>query len=124
MLNSIMRWMVDSAAAEPLQEQIAANIRRAVADGGLDSGERLPPARELASVLGVDANTVLAAYRRLRSEGLLEFRRGRAVRVRPDAAALASVTDLARQLLDLGRRHGYSGSDLGQLLTDLGREPT
>lgn len=119
-----MGWMVDSAAAEPLQEQIAANIRRAVADGGLDSGERLPPARELASVLGVDANTVLAAYRRLRSEGLLEFRRGRAVRVRPDAAALASVTDLARQLLDLGRRHGYSGSDLGQLLTDLGREPT
>lgn len=120
---SIMQWKIDDAAAQPLHEQIAANIRRAIAEGGLDSGERLPPARELAGLLNVDANTVLVAYRRLRAEGLLEFRRGRSVRVRDDSAALASVTDLARQLLELGRRHGYSGNDLAQLLTTMGQVP-
>lgn len=118
-----MQWKIDDAAAQALHEQIAANIRRAIAEGRLDSGERLPPARELAGVLNVDANTVLVAYRRLRAEGLLEFRRGRSVRVRDNSAALASVTDLARQLLELGRQHGYSGNDLAQLLTTMGQVP-
>ncbi len=115
-----MKWKVDSASNRPLHEQIAANIRRAVADGTLQTDERLPPARELGRVLGVDPNTVLAAYRQLRVEGLLDFRRGRAVRVRADSASLASVTDLARQLHDLGQRHGYSSRDLAALLTGMG----
>ncbi|MEO6997211.1 MAG: GntR family transcriptional regulator [Terracoccus sp.] len=115
-----MKWNVDSTSNQPLHEQIAANIRRAVADGSILADERLPPARELGGVLGVDPNTVLAAYRQLRVEGLLDFRRGRAVRVRADSAALASVTDLARQLHDLGLRHGYSSRDLAALLTAMG----
>jgi uncharacterized cupin superfamily protein len=39
-------------------------------------GERLPPAKDLAAVLGVNTNTVLRSLRLLRDEGLLEFRRG------------------------------------------------
>jgi GntR family transcriptional regulator len=117
-----MLWRVDASSPLPLQEQIAANVRRAVADGTLAPDERLPPAGELAQVLQVNANTVLAAYRRLRTEGILEFRRGRGVRVRAGTVPVSAVTDTVRELLALGRRHGYSVAELAQLVTALGAE--
>ena len=70
---------IDPSSLVPLHEQVAAAIRRAIADDEARPGERLPPARDLAAVLGVNANTVLRALRTLRDEGLLEFRRGRGV---------------------------------------------
>ena len=114
-----MLWTVDSAAPGALHEQIAANVRRAVAEGTLAGGERLPPASELSDVLQVNANTVLQAYRLLRAERLLEFRRGRGVRVRPDVAGLASVHGAVRQLLEIGRAYGYTRADLAHLLAEL-----
>ena len=114
-----MLWTIDPAGPQALHEQIAANVRRAVADGTIGPGERLPPAQELAGVLGVNANTVLAAYRRLRSEKLLEFRRGRGVRVCGEALARAPVSESARMLLDVGRQHGYDARELAELLITL-----
>src|SRR6478735_12219845 len=72
---------IDHSSPVPLHEQVAAAIRRAIADGEAGPGERLPPARDLAAVLGVNANTVFRALRTLRDEGLLEFRRGRGITV-------------------------------------------
>ena len=121
--TSIMLWEVDKGSQQALHEQIAVNIRRALADGTLRDGERLPPARELATVLGVNANTVLRAYRMLRTEGVLEFQRGRGVRVRSGSGGLMTVTGAARDLLEVGRRHGLSHSELAELLAGLAQEP-
>ena len=71
---------VDRDEPTDLFEQVAAEIRRAIAEGEAEPGERLPPAKDLAAVLGVNTNTVLRALRLLREEGLLEFRRGRGSR--------------------------------------------
>src|SRR5204862_1609015 len=81
---------VDRSEPLELHEQVAAEIRRAIADGEAKPGERLPPARDLAAVLDVNTNTVLRALRQLRDEGLLEFRRGRGVTVAatPDRSEL------------------------------------
>lgn len=97
---------IDRDEPTELHEQVAAEIRRAIADGEARSGERLPPARDLAAVLGVNTNTVLRSLRVLRDEGLLEFRRGRGVTVAgtPERGA---VTARARELVQFAREQGY-----------------
>src|SRR3954466_10766309 len=92
--------------APGLHEQVAAQIRRAIADGEAGPGERLPPARDLAAVLGVNRNTVLRALRELRDEGLLDFTRGRGVTV-VGTAQHGAVVARAHELVEAGRRYGY-----------------
>jgi GntR family transcriptional regulator len=101
-----------------LHDQVAGEIRRAIADGEAAPGERLPPARDFAAVLGVNTNTVLRALRQLRDEGLLEFRRGRGVHVAatPERGALLART---RELLQFGRRYGYGPDELIDIIRQI-----
>lgn len=66
--------------------EIAASVERAVGSGELDPGQLLPPMRELAVELGVNPNTVAAAYRILRERGVIETAGRRGSRVRPKPA--------------------------------------
>ncbi|MFE7271110.1 aminotransferase class I/II-fold pyridoxal phosphate-dependent enzyme [Streptomyces sp. NPDC057623] len=66
--------------------EIAASVERGVGAGGLAPGELLPPMRELAVELGVNPNTVAAAYRILRERGVIETAGRRGSRVRPKPA--------------------------------------
>ena len=111
-----MLWSVDLSSRVPLAEQIAGCVRRAVAEKVLAHGDRLPPAAELAQALGVDRNTVLAAYRNLRDEELVEFRRGRGVRVADGAGRRAVVPDAVARLVELARAEGYSRAELIALI--------
>lgn len=101
-----------------LHDQVAAQIRRAIADGEAGPGERLPPARDLAAVMGVNTNTVLRALRQLRDEGLLEFRRGHSVRV-VGTSQRGTVLEKAVELVELGRRHGYRREELLRMIRSL-----
>ena len=87
--------------AAPLHDQVAAEIRRDIAKGDVHPGQRLPPAKDMAAVLGVHPNTVLRALRILRDEGILEFRRGRGITVvgEPERRVIAAQ---ARDLLRVG----------------------
>jgi GntR family transcriptional regulator len=102
-------------ASADLHEQVAAEIRRAIADGEAASGERLPPARDLAAVLGVNRNTVLRALRDLRDEGLLEFRRGRGVTV-SGTPPNAAIRERVLELVELAEHHGYRREELVDLI--------
>jgi DNA-binding transcriptional MocR family regulator len=66
-------------------EAIASDVEEAVSTGALPPGAELPAIRDLATQLGVNANTVAAAYRLLRERGAVETagRRGTRVRDRP-----------------------------------------
>nr|WP_033424176.1 GntR family transcriptional regulator [Actinomadura flavalba] len=103
----------------PLHEQVAGAVRRAVGEGAYGPGDRLPSARELGGALGINANTVLRAFRELRDEGILEFRRGRGVSVAalPDGRAL--LVQRTHELLEEARRHGYGRDDLIDMLKEL-----
>ncbi|MER6715169.1 MULTISPECIES: aminotransferase class I/II-fold pyridoxal phosphate-dependent enzyme [unclassified Streptomyces] len=65
---------------------ISASVERAVGAGELRPGQLLPPMRELAERLGVNPNTVAAAYRTLRERGVIETAGRRGSRVRPAPA--------------------------------------
>jgi GntR family transcriptional regulator len=111
---------IDPSSATPLHEQVAAAIRRAIAEGEAKPGERLPPARDLATVLEVNANTVFRALRTLRDEGLVEFRRGRGVTVTGAAPDRSALISKARELVELARRSGYGLEELERLMREVG----
>ena len=118
MASTMFDVNIDRSGSLPLHDQVAAQIRRAIADGEAGPVERLPLARDLAAVLGVNKNTVLRALHILRDEGLLEFRRGRGITVAgtPErGAVLAQV----RNLLAFARQQGYGRSDIIQMIADL-----
>ena len=97
---------VNKAESLALYEQVAAEIRRAIADGEARPGERLPSAIDLAEVIGVNKNTVMRALHILRDEGLLDFTRGRGIRVVASPGKSLLQTRI-NELLSFARKQGY-----------------
>ncbi len=114
----MFRAKVDRTEDVALHDQVAAEIRRAIAEGEAGPGERLPPAKDLAAILDVNTNTVLRALRLLRDEDLLEFRRGRGVTVAgtPEKSAVLSR---ARDLVEFARHHGYRREEVIDMIAGL-----
>jgi GntR family transcriptional regulator len=102
----------------PLHEQVAADIRRAIAEGEAGPGDRIPQAKDLAAVLSVNTNTVLRALRMLREEGLLELGRGRAIIVAGTPERGAVLTRM-KDLMDFGRHQGYRREELIAMMESL-----
>jgi GntR family transcriptional regulator len=109
---------VDRLDPLALHDQVAAEIRRAIADGEAAPGERLPLAKDMAAVLGVNKNTVLRALRILRDEGLLDFQRGRGITVAgtPERSA---VVKRVRDLVEFCRTQGYRPDEVIQIIEGL-----
>lgn len=103
---------IDESSTVPLFSQIAQQIRRHVADGSLEAGERLPPARALAASLGVNMHTVLRAYQELRDEGLVDMRRSRGVVVTGAAPDEAPILELSHRFIAEARRRGMSDPEI------------
>ena len=81
MTRTMISVNIDRSEPVALHDQVAAEIRRAIAEGEAGPGERLPLVKDIAAVLGVNKNTVLRAMHILRDEGLLDFTRGRGITV-------------------------------------------
>ena len=64
-----------------LQEWLGSEIRRAILEGRLVRGSRLPASRDLAAQYEVARGTVVSVYEQLRSEGYLTARVGSGTRV-------------------------------------------
>jgi DNA-binding GntR family transcriptional regulator len=122
MVSTMFGVKIDRHDPTLLHEQVAGEIRRAIADGEAKPGERMPPAKDLAAVLGVNTNTVLRALRGLREEGLLDFRRGRGVTVAGTPEQAAVVTR-AGELVKFARQHGYRSDELARIIHDLAYDP-
>ncbi len=94
---------------------IATSVRDLVVAGRIGPGEALPPIRSLAAELGVNRNTVAAAYQLLVAAGVAEThgRGGTAIAPVPDVAR--DGASASRELVDLA-----SGNPDPALLPDVG----
>src|SRR5258705_653193 len=61
----------------PLYQRLADAIAERIAQGEISGGERLPPHREIARLLGINVTTVTRAFSALQRRGLVEARPGR-----------------------------------------------
>ncbi|MEU3373967.1 GntR family transcriptional regulator [Streptomyces sp. NPDC006711] len=113
-----MLFRVDPASPQPLGDQIAASVRRAIAEGEVAPGDRLPSARSLADSLGVNVHTVLRGYQCLRDEGLIELRRGRGAVVvgDPGAGGMAALMLRVRELVAEARELGLTEEEVVRLV--------
>lgn len=118
MTSTMLEVNLDRANPLPLHDQVAAQIRRAIAEGEAGPGDRLPLAKDLAAVLGVNKNTVLRALHLLRDEGLLEFRRGRGITV-AGTPQRGAVLSQVRNLLQFARQQGYARDEVIQMIREL-----
>ena len=118
MTSTVMQVKIDRDDPALLHDQVAAQIRRAIAEGEAKPGERLPSARHLAAVMHVNTNTVLRALRLLRDEGLLELRPGHGIRVTGTAQRGALVAK-AIELVQLARETGFTRAELHDIIEQL-----
>ena len=118
MTSTMLPVKVDRSEPLALHDQVAAEIRRAIADGEAGPGERLPLAKDKAGILGVNKNTVLRALHILRDEGLLDFQRGRGITVAgtPERSA---VINRVRELVEFCRVQGYRRDEIVEMIEAL-----
>jgi GntR family transcriptional regulator len=89
---------IDELDARPIYRQVADEIKALIARGALSEGMALPPVRQVADDLGVNLNTIAAAYRELQKEGLLKIRHGSGAVVSSRRLAQQSDADLRKGL--------------------------
>ena len=68
---------IDPRDTRAIYEQIIDNIKEQVIKGVLKPGDQLPSVRQLASMLTVNANTVMKAYGELERQEVIETVRGK-----------------------------------------------
>ena len=109
---------IDRSDPTLLHDQVAAEIRRAIAEGEAGPGDRLPLAKDIAAVLGVNKNTVLRAMLILRDEGLVELGRGSGITV-TGTVERGAVLRQVRELVEFARRQGYKRESVIAMIENL-----
>ena len=73
MVGTMLDVTIDRSDPTTLHEQVAIAIRRAIADGEVTPGDRLPAAKDFGVVLGVNTHTVLRAFTSCARRGFSNF---------------------------------------------------
>lgn len=109
---------IRESSETPIYRQIADGVRREIAQGRVQAGDRLPPARDLAEGLGVNIHTVLHGYQELQEDGLITLRRGRGAVVAEGAAPAAYLQQAVAVFTAAAREAGLTGAEAAQLIKE------
>ena len=89
---------IDEEDQRPVYRQVADEIKGLIASRELREGVILPPVRQVAADLGVNLNTIAAAYRELQKEGLLVVKHGSGAMVNSAGARARKDVDSRKPL--------------------------
>jgi DNA-binding transcriptional regulator YhcF (GntR family) len=107
---------IDRGGEIPIGVQLAWALRARIGDGRLAPGQRLPGLRELAEMLGINANTARAVYQRLEQEGLIDSRQGTGTFVASVAQEPSAVGQIAADAARQARKTGVDPRDVAAAL--------
>jgi DNA-binding transcriptional regulator YhcF (GntR family) len=115
-------FALDRASDVPLGTQLAWRLRSHIASGRLAEGERLPGVRDMASLAGVNVNTVRSVYARLAEQGVIVSEHGRGTFVGQRRRALDDLGRLAAEAAGTAREAGIDPRELAAALYSAGPE--
>jgi DNA-binding transcriptional regulator YhcF (GntR family) len=107
---------IDRGGEIPIGVQLAWALRARIGDGRLLPGQRLPGLRELAEMLGINANTARAVYQRLEQEGLIDSRQGTGTFVASIAQEPSAVGRIAADAARQAHRTGVDPREVAAAL--------
>ncbi|MFZ1924819.1 MAG: GntR family transcriptional regulator [Solirubrobacteraceae bacterium] len=107
---------IDRAGEIPIGVQLAWALRARIGDGRLAPGQRLPGLRELAEMLGINANTARTVYQRLEQEGLIDSRQGTGTFVASVAQEPSAVGQIAADAARQARQTGVDPREVAAAL--------
>jgi GntR family transcriptional regulator len=119
-----VEFRIDRSGGLPAYLQLVRQVREALRLGWLKPGDRLPTVRDVVASSGVNANTVLKAYRELELSGLLEARQGSGTFVKTSlgTATPEAMAQLRAQLAEWAREAraaGLENEDIDALVRDV-----
>jgi GntR family transcriptional regulator len=115
---------VDVRNGLAVYDQIVRQVKFAVADGAMRSGELVPSVRELARELAINPNTVARAYRQLQDDGVLETIRGTGLSIAANARRQCQsertklIRSRLRLVLEEALHSGLAPDDIESLMRD------
>jgi GntR family transcriptional regulator len=117
----VVEFRVDRAGGLPAYLQLVRQVREALRLGWLRPGDRLPTVRDVVASSGVNANTVLKAYRELEFEGLVEARQGAGTFIKTalgsvDPAVMAELRISLGEWVARARTAGLEDEDVDALM--------
>jgi DNA-binding transcriptional regulator YhcF (GntR family) len=107
---------INRAGEVPIGVQLAWALRARIGDGRLAPGQRLPGLRELAEMVGINANTARAVYQRLEQEGLIDSRQGTGTFVASVAQEPSAVGQIAADAARQARNTGVDPREVAAAL--------
>jgi GntR family transcriptional regulator len=123
-----MHFLIDAHNGIAIYDQIARQLKFAIARDVIQSGEMVPSVRELSKKLAVNPNTVARAYRDLQNDGVLSPIRGTGLQITADAKSICQtdreslIRERLRSVLQEAYQSGLSTSAIQNTVNQLIQE--
>lgn len=114
--------VIDENDRRPIYRQVADEIKALIARGELAEGATLPPVRQMAGDLGVNLNTIAAAYRELQGEGLITVRHGSGAVVAARTASGQSTAEMRKPLRAALTQFSLAGLNRAEIMNIVAEE--